>query len=251
MQHLIPADKPQLVVALDMPDSKAALALARKVLPATPWVKVGLELFTFAGPQVVGSLKEMGCKVFLDLKFHDIPNTVYGAVKSALGLGADMCNIHLSGGLRMAEAARKALEDSSQNMAGKNFLLLGVTVLTSTAPEELPAEFRANLPGLVLQRARLGKEAGLAGVVCSGQEAAMIKAHCGPEFICLCPGIRPAEGDAKISGPGKAADDQRRTMTPQEAVQAGADFLVTGRPISAAADPAEAALRIAASMLEV
>ncbi len=234
--------KPRLVVALDLPSAADALELAEKVLPATPWVKVGLELFTFAGPQVVSSLKRLGCKVFLDLKFHDIPNTVHGAVKSALALGVDMCNIHMSGGKRMAEAARKALEE-----AGGSSLLLGVTVLTSTAPDELPAEFQNRLPELVLSRAKAARAAGLSGVVCSGHEAASVKSACGNDFICLCPGIRPAEKNSSATPP----DDQRRVMTPEEAVRAGADFLVVGRPISASADPAQAALHIASSMVNI
>lgn len=224
----------ELVVALDLPDAIPALDLAGKLLPVTPWMKVGLELFTIEGPQIVRELKKMGCKVFLDLKFHDIPNTVRGAVCSALCEGVDICNIHLAGGEAMSRAAVEEMNEARS--LGHKGLLLGVTVLTSTPDTD------GNLSALVLERAVSAKSWGLDGVVCSALEAAAIKQACGAEFICLCPGIRPVgyyDGGAK--------DDQSRIMTPPEAVRQGADFLVVGRPITRAADPAATAAEIVAS----
>lgn len=221
---------PALAVALDLPDGRAALDLAAKLLPVTPWMKVGLELFTIEGPAVVRELKKIGCRVFLDLKFHDIPNTVRGAVRSALACGADICNIHLAGGEAMSRAA--AEEIAAARARGRRCLLLGVTVLTSTEDQD------GNLGALVLERAQNAKAWGLDGVVCSALEAAAVKQTCGAGFICLCPGIRPV---------GDALDDQSRVMTPLEAVRQGADFLVLGRPITRADDPAAAARAVVAS----
>lgn len=221
---------PELVVALDLPDAAQALDLAR-ALPAECWAKVGLELFTAAGPEVVSGLAEGGRKVFLDLKFLDIPNTVRGAVRSAARLGAAMADVHVLGGARMLAAALEGREDA----AAEGFprpLLLGITVLTSMGPGDLPLPGAADPAGLVPDLARLAKAEGLDGVVCSGHEVGAIKDACGPDFLCLTPGIRPAGADA---------GDQRRTMTPAQAAAAGADFLVAGRPITRAADPAAAA----------
>ncbi len=219
-----------LVVALDLPDAAAALDMAH-ALPGECWAKVGLELFTASGPQVVRGLTEAGRRVFLDLKFLDIPNTVRGAVRSAGRLGAAMADVHLLGGARMLEAALQGREDATAEGCARP-LLLGITVLTSMGPGDLPLPGAGDPAGLVLDLARLGKAAGLDGVVCSGHEVAEVKAACGPDFLCLTPGIRPA---------GEAAGDQRRTMTPAQAVAAGADFLVAGRPVTRAADPATAA----------
>ncbi|MDR1125997.1 MAG: orotidine-5'-phosphate decarboxylase [Deltaproteobacteria bacterium] len=224
----------QLAVALDVPDGRLALALAAKLMPVTPWMKVGLELFTLAGPAMVRELKKRGCRVFLDLKFHDIPNTVRGAVRSALAAGADICNIHLAGGEAMSRAA--VAEMAEARSRGRESLLLGVTVLTSTPDQD------GGLADLVLERAVNAKAWGLDGVVCSALEAAAVKRDCGPEFICLCPGIRPAAYQD-----GGRPDDQSRVLTPLEAVRQGADFLVVGRPITRAADPAAAAAEIVAS----
>lgn len=223
----------ELVVALDFPDSGQALGLARTLAGTAPWAKVGLELFTAEGPALVAGLKDLGFKVFLDLKFLDIPNTVRGAVRSAARLGADMVNIHILGGARMAEAAR-AGRDEGALPGTKGPLLLGVTVLTSMDDADLPLPFPGGAPALALELARRGRAYYLDGVVCSGQEAAAVKAACGRDFLCLTPGIRPAGGD----------DDQRRTVTPAEAVAAGADYLVVGRPVTRAADPRAAALAL-------
>lgn len=222
----------ELVVALDFPDSGQALGLARTLAGTAPWVKVGLELFTAEGPSLVAGLKDLGFRVFLDLKFLDIPNTVRGAVRSAARLGADMVNIHVLGGARMAEAARQGRDEGATG--GKGPILLGVTVLTSMDDADLPLPFPGGAQALALELARRGRAYYLDGVVCSGREAAAVKAACGRDFLCLTPGIRPAGGD----------DDQRRTVTPAEAVAAGADYLVVGRPVTRAADPRAAALAL-------
>lgn len=248
----------ELVIALDYPAMDAALVTARALRGATNvpdagdhaggrlWMKVGLELFTASGPDVVARLKDMGFPVFLDLKFHDIPNTVRGAVRSAVATGADMCNIHLSGGERMYRAAVEGLaEGAAARGHGVAPILLGVTVLTSVAPGELPGG--ADPSAEAARLAVCGREWGLSGVVCSGYEAAGIKQRCGREFICLTPGIRPAARDGGTSG----GDDQRRVITPAEAVRAGSDYLVVGRPVTGAAGPdgpADAARRILTEM---
>lgn len=220
----------ELVVALDLPDKASALAMAARLAGTVTWVKVGLELYTAQGPGVVAALKGLGFKVFLDLKFLDIPNTVRGAVRSAVGAGADMLNVHASGGARMMQAARQGLDEAAAPGAAP--LLLAVTVLTSMDERDLPLGPGRTVADLVLNLARATREAGLHGVVCSGHEARAVKAACGPGFLCLTPGIRPAGAD----------DDQRRVMTPAMAVAAGADFLVAGRPVTQAADPQAAAL---------
>jgi orotidine-5'-phosphate decarboxylase len=221
---------PELVVALDLPDAASALDMAR-ALPGECWAKVGLELFTASGPEVVRGLANAGRKVFLDLKFLDIPNTVRGAVRAASRLGAAMADVHLLGGARMLDAALQGREDAASEGSARP-LLLGITVLTSMGPGDLPLPGAGDPAGLVLDLARLAKAAGLDGVVCSGHEVAAVKAACGADFLCLTPGIRPA---------GEASGDQRRTMTPAQAVAAGADFLVAGRPVTKAADPTAAA----------
>lgn len=225
---------PSLVVALDFPNAAKALGLAQKLQGLAPWVKVGLELFTAEGPTVVRSLKDMGFKVFLDLKFHDIPNTVRGATRSAARLGVDLTTLHHAGGMRMAQAARQGVEE-----AGGNTLLFAISVLTSTSLEEAGGLSGQDMASLVAAKARDAKAWGMDGMVCSGHEAAAVKKTCGQNFYCLCPGIRL---------PGAGADDQRRIMTPQEAVAAGADFLVMGRPITGSPDPAQAARDALAAM---
>ncbi len=250
----------ELVIALDAPKADVALAMAKRVagyrdfMPenvgaATPWMKVGLELFTGTGPSIVKELKSMGFKVFLDMKFHDIPNTVQGAVRSAVATGADMINIHLQGGERMARAAVQGLKEGAELHREKGCaipLLFGVTILTSTAQGELIG-YDGDISVLAAMLAKGGSEWGLDGVVCSGFEVGAIKAACGGDFKCLTPGIRPAIRLAKKDG---VADDQRRVMTPQEAVQAGSDYLVVGRPITGADNPAKATAEILLAMSE-
>lgn len=227
---------PQLAVALDLPERDAALDMAARLRGIAPWVKVGMELFTLCGPSVLERLKDMGFHVFLDLKFHDIPNTVARAVGAAARGGADMITLHVQGGRRMCEAARDAA-DALRSGGERAPLLFGVTVLTSFGPGEMPG-IATDPPTFALELAREAALWGLDGVVCSAREAASIKAAA-PALSCLCPGIRP-EGDAP--------DDQRRVMTPASAVLAGADYLVVGRPITRSGNPAEAARRILAEM---
>lgn len=223
----------ELVVALDFENAEEAYKLAEKVQGVVPWVKVGLELFVAEGPSMVKKFKDMGFKVFLDLKLYDIPNTVKGATKSALLSGADLLTIHLSGGKRMAEAA---LEVSRE--AGGSMKIFGVSVLTSFDEGEVIG-FGGKLADLVELLAKGASEWGMHGIVCSGHEVEKIKSFA-PHLKCLTPGIRLDENNT--------SDDQRRVMTPYRAVMLGSDFLVVGRPITRAEDPRAAALSINAQI---
>jgi len=214
----------KIIVALDFPDAASALALVDRLDPALCRLKVGKELFTVAGPDLVRALVARGYEVFLDLKFHDIPNTVAAACRAAAGLGVWMMNVHASGGRRMMQAAREALAELPQRP-----LLIGVTVLTSMSAEDLAETGIAAEPAdQVMRLASLTQACGLDGVVCSAQEAALLRQRLGEDFRLVTPGIRPA---------GSEAGDQRRVMTPTQAIAAGATDLVIGRPITAAADP--------------
>ena len=233
--------KASLVVALDFPSVADALDLARGLNGLPLWFKVGLELFTAGGPGVVDTLRDMSFSVFLDLKFHDIPNTVQSATRTATALGVHMTTLHTEGGEAMVRAAvegrREALAALPASGAYTGPLLMGITVLTSTA-EKGSGEIR----DLVVQRAMQAKEWGLDGVVCSGQEAAAVKEACGRDFLCLCPGIRFSGG---------AAGDQARVTTPEQAVRDGANFLVMGRPITRDVLPRNAADRALAAVAAV
>lgn len=221
----------KIIVALDFPDAASALALAERLDPALCRVKVGKELFTVAGPELVRALVARGFEVFLDLKFHDIPNTVAAACRAAAGLGVWMMNVHASGGRRMMTAAQEALAGLPQRP-----LLIAVTVLTSMSAEDLNEVGVAGaLADQVLRLARLTQACQLDGVVCSAQEAALLRAELGANFRLVTPGIRPAGADT---------GDQRRVMTPAEALQAGATDLVVGRPITGAPDPLAALKQI-------
>jgi orotidine-5'-phosphate decarboxylase len=224
-----------IIVALDFPSRDAALALARQLDPAQCRVKVGKELFTRCGPLVVEELQQLGFEVFLDLKFHDIPNTTAMAVKAAAELGVWMVNVHCSGGLRMMSACREELG----KLSGPRPLLIGVTVLTSMEQSDLAGIGLDVAPAeQVMRLAALAGQAGLDGLVCSAQEAAALKAaHAGLQLVT--PGIRPA---------GSAADDQKRILTPKQALAAGSDYLVIGRPISQAENPAASLATIVASL---
>jgi len=223
-----------IIVALDYDNAEAALAMAEKLDPSLCRVKVGKELFTVAGPRLVRDLVARGFQVFLDLKFHDIPNTVASAVKAAAELGVWMVNVHAGGGARMMQAAAEALRPYGDRKP----LLIGVTVLTSTAPEELAAVgVTRALDEQVLALATLAKGCDLDGVVCSAREAQALRRQCGADFALVTPGIRPA---------GAATDDQRRIVTPAQALEWGADYLVIGRPITAAVDPMAALQQILA-----
>lgn len=216
---------PKVIVALDYPNADAALAMADQLSPELCRVKVGKELFTVAGPQVVRALMDKGFDVFLDLKFHDIPNTVAAAVKVAAQMGVWMVNVHASGGSRMMQAARQAVD----SVPGNKTHLIAVTVLTSMSPEDL-AETGIRLSPLehVLYLAKLAKGSGMDGVVCSAQEARALREHLGDDFLLVTPGIRL---------PGDAAGDQRRVVTPRDALANGSSYLVMGRSITGAADP--------------
>jgi orotidine-5'-phosphate decarboxylase len=225
---------PSIVVPLDYPDATSALQFVERVSPALCRLKVGKELFTVAGPALVEQLVERGYDVFLDLKFHDIPHTVSQAVRAAARLGVWMVNVHALGGRAMLTAAREALAGEANSP-----LLIGVTVLTSMDADQL-AELGLPAPTVLVPRlAELVHDCGLDGVVCSAQEAAHLRQRFGAGFRLVTPGIRPA---------GCGADDQRRIMTPEAAVAAGADDLVIGRPITQAADPVAALESIRASL---
>lgn len=224
-----------LIVALDYQNAADCLNLMEKLDPERVRLKVGKELFTSAGPAVIEQMQERGFQVFLDLKFHDIPNTVAKAAAAAARLGVWMVNVHASGGERMMLAAREALEPFSERP-----LLIGVTVLTSMTAEDLQQVGVSCSPqDQVTRLAALARNSGLDGVVCSAQEAPRLKKEFGHEFKLVTPGIRP---------PGSGSDDQRRTLTPAEALAAGSDYLVVGRPITGAGDPAQACADILDSL---
>lgn len=215
---------PKIIVALDYPEAKSAMALVSRLQPSLCRLKIGKELFTAAGPAVVEQCMQQGFEVFLDLKFHDIPNTAAQACKAAASLGVWMVNVHALGGRKMMEAARVAIASSTCPPK-----LIAVTVLTSMAQEDLAGIGIAATPAdMVLRLATLARDSGLDGVVCSAQEAALLRKHCGNSFCLVTPGIRPADA---------TADDQSRIMTPAAALKNGASYLVIGRPITKAADP--------------
>jgi orotidine-5'-phosphate decarboxylase len=233
---------PRLLVALDTVDTTAAIAQARAVRASVGGVKLGLEFFTANGPAGVREVVAEGQPVFLDLKFHDIPNTVAGAVRAATALGSFMLNVHAAGGAAMLRAAVDAAADMAAKAGLDRPLVIGVTVLTSLGDgdfTELGLQDTAHDQALRL--ADLAQRCGLDGVVCSPHEIVALRRHCGPDFVLVVPGIRPAWA---------AAGDQERIMTPGEAAQRGADYLVIGRPITGANDPAAAAERIAAEVAD-
>ncbi len=225
-------DTNRIIVALDYPDQESALQMARQLDPKLCRVKVGKELFTRCGPAVVEALHRLGFEVFLDLKFHDIPNTTARAVRAAAEMGVWMVNVHASGGRRMMAAAREQLEQVNDNRT----LLIAVTVLTSMERADL-AEIGLDLDpmGQVVRLAKLTQSSGLDGVVCSAQEVAAIRAAIEQPFALVTPGIRPADAEQ---------GDQRRIMTPGEAIRTGSDYLVIGRPITQASSPKDVAERI-------
>ncbi|MEQ4651271.1 orotidine-5'-phosphate decarboxylase [Providencia rettgeri] len=214
-----------IIVALDYENANEALAFVDRIDPRDCRLKVGKEMFTFNGPQFVKSLHDRGFDVFLDLKFHDIPNTVARAVAAAAEMGVWMVNVHASGGARMMEAARQSLEPYGKEAP----LLTAVTVLTSMDESDLIGVGINLLPAAHAERlALLTKQCGLDGVVCSAHEAQRLKQICGADFKLVTPGIRPTGSDV---------GDQRRIMTPQDAVKAGVDYMVIGRPITRSENP--------------
>ncbi|WP_105168319.1 orotidine-5'-phosphate decarboxylase [Pseudoalteromonas sp. T1lg23B] len=220
-------DSKKVLIALDYDDKQAALTFVKQLSPSQCRLKVGKEMFTYFGPEFVKELVALGFDVFLDLKFHDIPNTVAKAVTAAAELGVWMVNVHASGGFEMMQKAKEALE----KYGDKAPLLIAVTVLTSMDQGQLLRLGIEKTPQeQVVYLAKLAKEAGLDGVVCSAQEAQLLKSQLGEEFKLVTPGIRPAGSDA---------GDQKRIMTPQKAVAAGSDYLVIGRPITQAQDPVQ------------
>jgi orotidine-5'-phosphate decarboxylase len=215
---------PRLIVALDYPDAESALALAARLDPRLCRVKVGKELYTAAGPALVARLRERGFEVFLDLKYHDIPHTVAGACRAAAQLGVWMLDVHALGGRAMMEAARDALSGLDAPPR-----LVAVTLLTSLGAADLAEVGLAGDPRTAVARlAQLAQACGMDGVVCSAQEAALLRHECGADFLLVAPGIRPE---------WQAAGDQKRVATPRAALAAGVDYLVIGRPITRAPDP--------------
>jgi orotidine-5'-phosphate decarboxylase len=226
---------PKIIVALDYADKDSALAMADQIDPASARVKVGKELFTRAGPDVVRSLVNRGFDVFLDLKYHDIPHTVGRACAAAADLGVWMMNVHALGGMAMMQAAREAIGDSDDAPR-----LIAVTLLTSMDQQTFDLiGLSGTLAENVVKLACLAKDSGLDGVVCSAQEAPALREELGEAFQLITPGIRPAGSDR---------GDQHRTMTPAEALAAGSHYLVIGRPVTAAADPMQALREIEQSL---
>ena len=230
----MPSNSP-VIVALDFDNQQAALSLADQLDPSQCRLKVGKELFTAAGPELVKALVARDFDVFLDLKFHDIPNTVAKAVKASADLGVWMANVHASGGSRMMSAAKQALDEQGSEMQ-----LIAVTVLTSMDDTDLLETGVQRSPSeQVMHLAKLTQKSGLQGVVCSAQEASALKSALGPEFKLITPGIRL---------PDSAADDQRRIVSPTDAVAMGSDYLVIGRPITQSAQPLETLRQINQSL---
>ncbi|MFB2705972.1 orotidine-5'-phosphate decarboxylase [Marinobacter shengliensis] len=236
MQNL---NDPKIIVALDFPSQNPALALADQLDPAKCRLKVGKELFTRSGPELVKSLQGRGFDVFLDLKFHDIPNTTSAAVAAAADLGVWMVNVHASGGEKMMVACRERLESFDADKP----LLIAVTVLTSMSDADLAGiGIIDSAEAHVSRLATLTKNCGLDGVVCSAQEAPRLKTEQGADFQLITPGIRPLTADK---------GDQQRIMTPTDALKAGSDYLVIGRPITQASDPLAALEAIHAEVVSV
>ena len=215
----------RIIIPLDM-EYTSAVSIADKLDPNICRSKVGNQLFTSSGPKIVKTLHDKGFEIFLDLKFHDIPNTVYESVRSAANLGVWMINVHASGGSKMLDASKKALEGFD-----KPPLLVGVTILTSISEEILTEIGFNNLDKQVMRLTKLAQRSGLDGVVCAASDASKVKQACGESFLTVTPGIRPRDADL---------NDQSRTSTPKEAIANGSDFLVIGRPITGSEDPTNA-----------
>jgi len=230
----------RLIVALDVDTSEQAAALVRQLAGEVGMFKIGKQLFTHAGPQAVRQIQELGGEIFLDLKFHDIPNTVAKAAIEATRLGVKMFNVHASGSLEMMRMTVKEVKRVCRQQKLRKPIMLAVTVLTSLNQDDLQrVGVERKVADQVVRLALLTKEAGMDGVVASPHEVADIRETCGRRFVIVTPGIRPADGNR---------DDQRRVMTPQDAVRGGVDYIVVGRPIIEAKDPVAAARAIVADM---
>jgi len=232
----------RLIVALDLDDLDLATELVRSLAQEVGMFKIGKQLFTHAGPQAVRLIQDLGGEIFLDLKFHDIPNTVAKAAIEATRLGVKMFNVHASGSLEMMRLTVKEVERVSRQQKLRRPIMLGVTVLTSLGQEDLQRlGVEHKIADQVVRLALLTKEAGMDGVVASPHEVADIRHGCGQRFVIVTPGIRPAESQR---------NDQQRVMTPADAVRAGVDYIVVGRPILEAQNPVMAARAIVAEMEE-
>lgn len=225
----------EVIIACDFANREQTMAFLDRFAGEEPFLKIGMELFYGEGPDIVREIKGMGFSVFLDLKLHDIPNTVKKAMKNLAGLGVDMVNVHAAGTKAMMEAAREGFDaGAAPGQAGK---IIAVTQLTSTSPQAMREELMilGSMEDVVAHYAGNAKSAGLDGVVCSPLEAGLVKSACGAEFLTVTPGIRYPEG---------SADDQKRVTTPQRARELQSDYIVVGRPITAAQDPLEAWKRV-------
>lgn len=228
-----------VIIACDFPSKEATLEFLSKFTDVKPYVKIGMELFYGAGPEIVREIKKMGHKIFLDLKLHDIPNTVKKAMSVLSHLDVDMCNLHASGTVAMMEAAIEGLTRPD----GTRPLLIAVTQLTSTSQEAMENDLliKENIADVVMHYASNAKKAGLDGVVCSPLEAGVVHDKCGKDFITVTPGVRFADGDV---------GDQKRVTTPERAKEIGSDYIVVGRPITAAEDPVAAYKRCVAEFVD-
>jgi orotidine-5'-phosphate decarboxylase len=226
----------RIIVPLDVPTEADAIALVEQ-LPQVRWWKVGLELFVGSGPSILQTLKTHEKRIFLDLKLHDIPNTMAGATCQAAGYGVDLLTLHATAGRNALKAACAAAIEGSQAAGCPPAKLIAVTLLTSLTSQDLAFDLKIplELPEYALHMALLAQETGLSGAVCSPQEVEQLRQTCGDDFLLVCPGVRPKWAEA---------GDQRRAMTPSDAIKAGADYLVIGRPITAATDPVAAWDRI-------
>lgn len=233
----------QIIVPLDVQTQEEAIALVDK-LESVSFFKVGLELFTATGPQILEELKSRQKRIFLDLKFHDIPNTVAGACRSAARYGVDLLTIHSTCGKDGLKAAADAVKESAAKYGVKQPKLIAITVLTSISARQLAFDLKIplELPEFALEMALMAKECGLDGAVCSPQEVAQLRDMCGKDFLFVCPGVRPTWAEK---------GDQKRSMNPSQAIKAGADYLVIGRPITAATNPETAWQKICQELTEV
>jgi orotidine-5'-phosphate decarboxylase len=235
--------KDRVIVPLDVADEQAAIALIERLESVSFW-KVGLELFTSTGPKILEVLKSRQKRIFLDLKFHDIPNTVAGACRAAARYGVDLLTIHATSGREALKAATEAIQAGATDGGVEPPKLIAITLLTSLSSRQLAFELKIplELPEYALEMALMAKEMGLDGAVCSPQEVAQLRQTCGDDFLLVCPGVRPTWAQK---------GDQARSLTPAQALLAGANYLVIGRPITAAADPELAWKRICEELITV